>query len=78
MSVLVRSSSLDWVWLCRIVALVFALYDTMCYDYEHGASDTCNATDVFLTRQISGCRATLSRMSCLIDVNNMDTLPGIR
>ena len=56
MSVLVRSSSLDWVWLYRIVALVFALYDTMCYDYEHGASDTCNATDVFLARQVSQYR----------------------
>ena len=28
----------------------------MCYDYEHGASDTCTATDVFLARQISGFR----------------------
>ena len=53
MSVLVRSSSLDWVWLYRSVALFSSLYDTMCYDYEHGASDTCKATDVFLARQIS-------------------------
>ena len=28
---------------CSIV-FSFSLYDTMCYDYEHGASDTCKAT----------------------------------
>ena len=49
MSVLVRSSSLDWVWLYRTAALFFPLYDTMCYDYEHGASDICKATDVFFS-----------------------------
>ena len=49
----------------------------MCYDYEHGASDTCKATDVFLARQISECRYAV-RMSCLIDVENPDTLPRPR
>ena len=49
------SSSLDWVWASKDYSLVF-LYDTMCYDYEHGASDTCTATDVVLARQISECR----------------------
>ena len=28
----------------------FFPYDTMCYDNEHGASDTCKATDVFSAR----------------------------
>ena len=58
-------------------SLVYSLYDTMCYDYEHGASDICKDTDVFLARQISDT-ATLSKISCLIDVKNMDTSPGIR
>ena len=40
---------------CSVV--VFSLYDTMCYDYEHGASETCKATGcVFLARQISEYR----------------------
>ena len=34
----------------------------MCYDYEHGASDTCKATDVFLVRQISEYRYPVSHI----------------